>query len=49
MKNAGIIHGLLCIIANNTDNPDYNYTNTHISSAVQNYIILPKHFSDNFI
>ena len=33
----------------NTDNPDYNYTNTNITIAVQNYIMKTKRFSDDFI
>ena len=36
----------ILVIGSNTDNPDYNFTNTKISIAVQNFIFTTKRFSD---
>ena len=34
----------ILVIGSNTDNPDYNFTNTKISIAVQNLSLLQKDF-----
>ena len=36
----------ILVIGSNTDNPDYNFTNTKISIAVQNFIFTTKRFSE---